>query len=165
MAFTQAQKAEYVSELSSVMFRPVLALVVPAPYHFANSLSLELIGPIHQPRRDSLKRSIGLSGTDQNFTDIIVLNLDYIFAEANRALLSFEKRYNKTVSKVILVGGGAALKGLSELAKQNFNTEAVAGNPFGKVATPAFLERVLNETGPEFAVAIGLALRELQEQG
>ncbi len=115
-------------------------------------------------KAEVMKRSVGLTGTDQAFTDVITLTLDYIFAEANRALLSFEKKYNKTVSKVILVGGGAALKGLPELAKQNFNTEAFAGNPFGKVATPAFLEKVLNETGPEFAVAIGIALRELQEQ-
>ena len=110
-----------------------------------------------------MKRSVGLTGTDQTFTDVITLTLDYIFAEANRSLLSFEKRYNKTVSKIILVGGGAALKGLPDLAKNNFNTDAIAGNPFDKVATPAFLEKVLNETGPEFAVAIGIALRELQE--
>jgi type IV pilus assembly protein PilM len=114
-------------------------------------------------KAEVMKRQVGLTGTDKSFTDIITLTLDYIFAEANRALLSFEKKSNKTVSKIILVGGGAALKGLPDLAKNNFNTDAVAGNPFGKVATPAFLEKVLNETGPEFAVAIGIALRELQE--
>lgn len=126
------------------------------------TLSKSLNLPIE--KAEVMKRTIGLLGTDQSFTDVIVLTMDYIFSEANRALLSFEKKYNKTVSKVILVGGGAALKGLPDIAKKNFNTEAVAGNPFGKVATPAFLEKVLNETGPEFAVAIGLALRELQEQ-
>ncbi len=125
------------------------------------TLSKSLTLPLD--KAETMKRSVGLVGTDQKFTDVIVLTLDYIFAEANRALLSFEKKFNKTVSKVILVGGGAALKGLSDLAKNNFNTETVAGNPFGKVATPAFLEKVLNETGPEFAVAIGIALRELQE--
>lgn len=126
------------------------------------TLSKSLTIPIE--KAEVMKRTVGLLGTDQAFTDVIVLTMDYIFAEANRALLSFEKKYNKTVSKVILVGGGAALKGLPDIAKKNFNTDAVAGNPFGKVATPAFLEKVLNETGPEFAVAIGLALRELQEQ-
>jgi type IV pilus assembly protein PilM len=124
----------------------------------SKSLSLPL------EKAEVMKRTVGLLGTDQTFTEVIVLTLDYIFAEANRVLLSFEKKFNKTVSKIILVGGGAALKGLPDIAKKNFNTDAVAGNPFGKVATPAFLEKILNESGPEFAVAIGLALRELQEQ-
>lgn len=115
-------------------------------------------------RSEVMKREVGANGTDKTLTDIITLTLDYIFGEANRILLSFEKRYNKSVSKVLLVGGGAALKGLSELAKANFKTEAMAGDPFGKLASPAFLENVLKETGPEFAVAIGIALRKLAEE-
>ena len=31
------------------------------------------------------------------------------------------------------------------------------------VVAPAFLEKVLRDTGPEFAVAVGIALRRLQE--
>jgi type IV pilus assembly protein PilM len=111
-----------------------------------------------------MKRQAGASGEDKQLRDIIALTLDYIFEEANRTLLSFEKKYNKTVSRVILVGGGSALKGRGELAKNNFKTEAVAGDPFSKVAAPAFLEKVLKETGPEFAVAIGVALRKLAEE-
>jgi cell division ATPase FtsA len=64
---------------------------------------------------------------------------------------------------VVLIGGGSALKGVVDVAKNNFQTEVVAGNPFSKVVTPAFLEKVLSETGPEFAVAMGIALRRLQE--
>ena len=115
-------------------------------------------------RAEVMKRQVGAIGTDKNLTDIIVLTLDYIFSEVNNALLAFEKKHNKTVSKVILVGGGSALKGLSELAKNNFKTEVVLANPFNKVSAPAFLENILKETGPEFAVAIGLALRRLAEE-
>lgn len=116
-------------------------------------------------RAEVMKREVGATGEDKTLSGIITLVLDFIFAEANRTLLGFEKKYNKSVSKVVLVGGGAALKGLSELAKTAFKTEAVLGNPFGKLATPAFLEKVLRETGPEFAVAIGVALRKLQDEG
>lgn len=112
-----------------------------------------------------MKRKVGATGEDKTLAEIISLTLDYIFADANRTLLAFEKKYNKTVSKVILVGGGSALKGLAPLAQENFKTEAVAGDPFGKLATPAFLEEVLKQTGPEFAVAIGVALRRLAEEG
>jgi type IV pilus assembly protein PilM len=115
-------------------------------------------------KAEIMKRQYGTTGEDKTLTQIISLSLDYIFAEANHSLLAFEKKYNKAVSEVVLVGGGAALKGLEELSKANFKTNAVAGNPFGKLATPAFLEEVLKETGPEFSVAIGIALRKLAEQ-
>ncbi len=119
---------------------------------------------ISHERAEVMKREVGAAGEDKGLRDVVTLTLDYIFAEANRTLLSFEKRYNKAVSKVLLVGGGADLKGLIELAKNNFKTDVELGNPFSKLATPAFLEKVLKETGPEFAVAIGLALRKLAEE-
>jgi Tfp pilus assembly PilM family ATPase len=111
-----------------------------------------------------MKRELGASGEDKSLKEIIVLTLDHIFAEANQALLTFEKKYNRAVSKVILVGGGASLRGLAPLAEANFKTKVEAGNPFGKVVAPAFLETILKETGPEFTVAVGLALRRLGEE-
>ena len=115
-------------------------------------------------RAEIMKRQVGAAGKDKNLTDVIILTLDHIFAEVNSALLAFEKKNNKTVSKVILVGGGSALKGLAELARNNFKTDIVIADPFNKVSAPAFLENILKETGPEFAVAIGLALRKLAEE-
>lgn len=114
-------------------------------------------------KAEMMKRDTGLTGEDPTQAKIISLVLDFIFAETNRTLLNFEKKYNKTVSKVILVGGGASMKGLNEVTKNAFKTEAVMGNPFGKLATPAFIEQILRETGPEFAVCIGAALRKLAD--
>lgn len=110
------------------------------------------------------KRQVGMLGPDPNFTDIILLSLDYIFSEINTTMLVYEKKYNKAIAKTILIGGGAALKGLFEVAKDNLKTEVEVGLPFNKVTTPAFLDSILRETGPEFAVAIGLALRKLAEE-
>ena len=115
-------------------------------------------------RAEIMKRQVGAAGKDKNLTDVIILTLDHIFAEVNSVLLAFEKKNNKTVSKVILVGGGSALKGLADLARNNFKTDIVIADPFNKVSAPAFLENILKETGPEFAVAIGLALRKLAEE-
>jgi Tfp pilus assembly PilM family ATPase len=63
-----------------------------------------------------------------------------------------------------MVGGGASLKGILEQAKESLKTPVELGLPFNKVSAPAFLENILRETGPEFAVAIGLALRKLSEE-
>ena len=55
------------------------------------------------------------------------------------------------------------LKGLKEKAESSFSVPVVMGDPFAKVEFPAFLENVLKQAGPSFAVAIGLALRNLQD--
>jgi hypothetical protein len=36
-------------------------------------------------------------------------------------------------------------------------------DPFSKTQAPAFMRPVLAEIGPEFAVAVGIALRKLEE--
>ncbi len=111
-----------------------------------------------------LKRSVGIiPGGQTDIRDIVRLSLDYIFSEANQVVLSYQRKYNKTLSKIVMVGGGSALKGLGELAQDGFQTPVVPGNPFLKTEAPAFLEPILRETGPEFAVAVGVALRKLQE--
>ncbi len=117
-------------------------------------------------RAEVMKRTVGLGGgEDKDMSDIVHLSLDYIFAEANRVILNFERKYNKNLKKIIFVGGGSALKGLAELAQNNFETPVETSDPFAKIEAPAFLEQALKETGPEFAVAIGLALRKLREGG
>jgi len=113
---------------------------------------------------EKIKKEFGLyqTGTEKNLPDIIKIHIDYIFSETNNVLLGYEKKYNRTISKVILTGGGALLKGLKEIAANNFKAEIEIGHPFSKVGAPAFLEKVLLTMGPEFAVALGLALRKLQ---
>ena len=54
-----------------------------------------------------MKRQVGMVGKETSANSVIALVLDYIFGETNTTLLSFEKKYNKTISKVILVGGGS----------------------------------------------------------
>src|ERR1035437_2723507 len=111
-----------------------------------------------------IKRTLGaLPGADKDIRNLARLSLDYVFSEANQLVLNYERKYKKTLGKIMMVGGGSSLKGLTDLAKDSFQTPVVAGNPFSKTEAPAFLENILQETGPEFAVAVGVALRKLQE--
>ena len=111
---------------------------------------------------EKLKRSVGLDEKqDARVESIARLSIDYIFSDINGVVLAYEKKYNKNISKVVLVGGGSLLRGLLEYARGNFKTEVVYSNPFSKTEAPAFLDPVLSNSGPEFAVAVGLALRQL----
>jgi len=120
-------------------------------------------------KAEELKIETGLLGAssetedNKSVSETIELTLDNIFSEANRVLLNYQRRYNKTIRNVVLTGGGAMLKGMNEFAVKNLETEVVYADPFSKIETPAFLDSLLKEVGPSFAVAVGVALRKLQE--
>ncbi len=114
---------------------------------------------------EQMKRGHGLSSKDADvkMADVVSVSLNLIFSDTNRFITNFQKKYNKKVEKIYLVGGGSTLKGFKELAQEGLSTEVIAGDAFGKIETPAFLEQALKETGPEFTSAVGVALRRLQE--
>ena len=117
-------------------------------------------------RAEIMKRTVGWTAdpANRNLSDMISVNLDFIFSEARHVLVNFQTKRKKSVEKVVLVGGGVAMKGFAELAQKNLEAPVTLGDPFSRVEAPAFLTDVLRKTGPEFAVAIGLALRRLQAE-
>ncbi len=112
---------------------------------------------------EEVKREFGLPGdpTDPTVAEIMRLAVERIFSEANRILTRYQHEKHVTVGRVILTGGGVLLKGILELAARNFETTVVYGNAFERVEAPAVVEPLLKDSGPEFAVALGLALRKL----
>lgn len=93
------------------------------------------------------------------------LSLSPIISELTRTVSSWEQRNNQSMSALYLTGGGATLRGLKEFMQGKIATEIRMADPFGKTEAPAFLEAILKDAGPEFSVAVGLALRRLQELG
>lgn len=114
---------------------------------------------------ERMKRAGTISGSsgDKSLSAVAGPVVEYIFFEASKVLSTYQKKYKRAISKTVLVGGGALMKGIDEVAARSFEVPVVLGDPFSKVEAPAYLENVLFGAGPEFAVALGLALRELQE--
>lgn len=114
---------------------------------------------------ERMKKTYGVAvgQKDKDLTEITSLILEYVFSESSMVLSNYQKKYNKNVNKVVFTGGGVNLKGLIDYAKKFFQTECVIASPFDKLNYPAFLNDVLKETGSEFSVAIGVALRKLRE--
>jgi type IV pilus assembly protein PilM len=115
-------------------------------------------------KAETLKKENGLvpSPEHPHIPDVVKTHLSDIFQEANATMLAYEKRYNKNIGKIIFTGGGAMTRGLLEYAKQSFAAELIIADPFSKVESPVFLSGVLKTTGPEFSVALGLAMKKLQ---
>ncbi|HEY4524382.1 MAG TPA: type IV pilus assembly protein PilM [Candidatus Paceibacterota bacterium] len=131
----------------------------------AQDITLALSRSLGVPfaKAEEIKRTVGLMENyeGQNLSGVMNAIIEYIFAEAHKVLTVYETRKRRSIEKVILIGGGSLLKGLLELAGQNFEMPVVLGKPFDRVEYPAFLGEVLEKTGPGFAVALGLALRHL----
>lgn len=114
---------------------------------------------------EELKRTQGLSEAegDTRVKDAATPQLERVFREAHLVLTRYEEQHGDTIEKIVLTGGGSTLKGIEKLAEDSFAKITVRANPFEKVEYPAFLEDTLKEAGPSFSVAIGIALRLLNE--
>mgnify|MGYP001565596236 CR=1 FL=1 len=120
--------------------------------------AIAVSGNVSIPQAEALRKSQGLGsdGTPE-------LVFSRIFSEVRRVLIQYETQHKSSVSSIILTGGGGVTKQLSEYAKSIFSIDVHVANPFMKTGAPAFMHPVLEEIGPEFAVAVGLALRKLEE--
>ncbi|MEN9413144.1 MAG: hypothetical protein RLZZ342_231 [Candidatus Parcubacteria bacterium] len=142
-------------------------LVTQGGQHMTETLQRTMNWEFEKAER--IKREIGLAGStaysvDENerIKQALLSTLTRIFSEVNRVVLNYGQRYNKHIARVVLLGSGASLPGLSAYSKQLLNADVEIANPFGHTEAPAFLESVLREIGPGFTVAVGLALRKLK---
>ncbi len=121
---------------------------------------------VPEARAEELKRTYGVvkQGSDTDVAEIASLVLDSIFTEARHIVESYQKKHSRNIGKVLLTGGGIMLPGIVERAKTVFQTDVSIADPFRKVEAPAFLDNVLKSVGPDFDVAIGVALRRLEEE-
>lgn len=92
--------------------------------------------------------------------ELIIMNI------ANESLHfaeNYRQKYGASITKVVLVGAAAALKGVEKSIAQKFsNVPVVVGDPFARVVTPAFLAPTIRELSPEFAAALGAALKGME---
>ncbi len=112
-------------------------------------------------KAEELKRTVGMMVVpgQESVAEAIHANAQYIIDEIQAALLEYERGSHKAVTKIILCGGGSSLPGFKEKVATSFGVETILGNPFDKTESPEFMHPVLAKSGPEFTVAMGLALK------
>lgn len=86
--------------------------------------------------------------------------LDAMIDEARRSIIFYKENYPEDHLQVVnLCGGTAKLPGLGTYLAENLALEVQIGNPWLKItANPKFFPNI-NEEGPLFAVACGLAMK------
>ena len=92
---------------------------------------------------------------------LIAKTIEPIITEIKYMLEFFSTHNSDSVEKIILSGGGALLSGLPEYLSKELDLKVIIGDPFSRIRYPKELEPVLQDVGPRLAVAIGLAMREV----
>ncbi len=114
-------------------------------------------------RAEAVKREIGFSEKpeEQELVSVIAPVVDSILADIERVVTLYNRSAKRKIERIVLTGGGARLKGLVDHVAKRFGLETVIGNPFTHTIFPPFLHPTLKEIAPNFAVAVGLALRTI----
>ncbi|MDO8593705.1 MAG: type IV pilus assembly protein PilM [bacterium] len=123
--------------------------------------AIAISGNVSIARAEALKKEEGLGGNGALGSPELVFSR--IFSEVRRVLIQYETEHKKSITSIVFTGGGGVTKELGAYAKNTFSIDVRIADPFAKTEAPAFMRPVLEDIGPEFAVAVGLALRKLEE--
>lgn len=112
---------------------------------------------------ESIKRETGISerAEHKDIATVLTPLIDVMFSEIERMILLQNRRAARQIQKIILTGGGSSLKGLVNYVSSKFGLEVTRINPFNRIIAPPFLQPALQEIGPSFAVAVGLAMYQV----
>lgn len=121
---------------------------------------------IKPERAEQFKKDFGLEGRlngalSERVPQAIRAILDEIVKEIRHSCNLFYNKGGRRIEKVILVGGGAKLQGFPKYLNSLLGVKVFIGNPWKRVEYPKELEPLLLEFGPDFAVAIGLAMHNI----
>ncbi|OHA68818.1 MAG: hypothetical protein A3A27_01145 [Candidatus Wildermuthbacteria bacterium RIFCSPLOWO2_01_FULL_47_18] len=120
----------------------------------AKSLSLD------PKAAEAVKYQKGMA--DQNLSLILAPLVDILISELERVSREFVQLGGKEIEKVILAGGSSLLPGFKEYIQGNTGKPAAIANPFQNLFYQPLLEETLQNLGPSYAVAAGMALRGLE---
>jgi type IV pilus assembly protein PilM len=115
---------------------------------------------------EKIKRHEGLVGDGEDAETVrsSARNvLDHVFGRAEEVIVNYQEENETVVQEAVLTGGGAVLSGVEQVADEIIGIQTRRADPFSKLQTPEFLADTLADIGPEFAVAIGAAMRQLRE--
>ena len=109
-------------------------------------------------RAEELKRNEGL--LNKQVADLLTPILGNIIDELKRVVAIYKsKNPNKEIQEVILSGGTASLKGITELFSNRLNITASVGDPWKKITVDDNIKSVLASKGASFSISVGLAIK------
>jgi type IV pilus assembly protein PilM len=123
---------------------------------------------ISKQRAEMMKKQ-GKDFINDRESAIVLPALEIIQGEIMRTIQTFQQKMGSEkpvkIEGIILSGGTAKLKGIDDYFSRITKIKTVVGNPWKKVVCSEKIALKVNDLGPSFSVAIGLALRGMEEKG
>lgn len=115
-------------------------------------------------RAEQFKRDIGFTPSRENS---ILRTIEATFSPLINELkycfdLYLSQEGSSRIEKIILTGGSSFLPNFDSYLSRLLDIKVYIGDPWARVIYPVELKPVLEEIGPRFSVAIGLAMREIE---
>jgi type IV pilus assembly protein PilM len=113
-------------------------------------------------RAEQFKQDFGLTMSKEEVNNVpktIEETLSPMVNEIKYVFDLYRRQGSGKIDNVILSGGSAYLPSLVDYLSKVLNTTVYIGDAWYKVMYPKELKPVLDEVGPRFSVAVGLALR------
>ncbi len=85
-----------------------------------------------------------------------------VTSEARYLFNLFGKDENKTIEKIILTGGSSFFPNLTDYFIRELGIRTFLGDPWARILYHESLKDILDNLGPRFSVATGLAMREIE---
>lgn len=122
---------------------------------------------VDEKRAEQFKRDVGMgapgqAGGDDGVARIINQSFAAVVNEMKYALNIYQGQGQSRVEKVLITGGSAWLPSLIDYLSQSLGIKAFIANPWARVAHPRELEPTMETVAPRMAIAIGLAMREIE---
>lgn len=113
-------------------------------------------------RAEEFKKTVGLKSDSIKVVSEAMLSLlDMMVFETKKTISTYENNKGIKVQKIVLAGGVANMPNFLDYFKEKTGLEIIIGNPFARVAYPKELAPLVPALGPTFAIAVGLAMREV----
>lgn len=114
---------------------------------------------------DEYKKTYGMDANqlEGKIMQAIKPIFDVITDEIKRSIAFYNSHHKEDkIKRVVVCGGTASLPGAIVYIASSLDLEVELGNPWSRVFIPErFPRQELEESGPSFAVAVGLALKKL----
>lgn len=145
-----------------------IVLVEDGVVHVSRSVDIggsDLTNAMVQSLNISRDRAIAMKESGENFftgaTKVGFPSLDFVANEINRVL---DTQKSDVVESLVLCGGGSLLAGLPEYMAKITGLKVTMGNPLSRVIYDEAVSGNIKNLAPSFSVAIGLALRGIEDR-
>ena len=113
--------------------------------------------PINQAEQYKRVYGVEKQQVEGKIYNVLVGLIDSLVVEIKKVMANFSNtEKDKRIEKIVLIGGGAFLKGFTGVLVEKTGLDVVTGDPFGSIEVP----EKIKASGAVFATSLGLAIVE-----